>query len=180
MCKSLETGIWSENIRNRMRPVLSIPNVSDVRLLKEISLAVQSEKRRKEKFNTKRQLRVSIIEPGEKEEEEDDESEAVKEIQRLKKEICSLKYGAQKEQEQKDIEILKMITELKGEISELKTRNKSNTNRSYGCNNCKKDGTAHLCNHCFRCGSTDHKIKDCPKTAQNSSNWNRPLMGDDQ
>ena len=83
----------------------------------------------------------------------------------------------EQEQEVKDIELLNLITELKGEVAELRTRDRSKGSRwTYGCNNCKKDGTPHLCNHCFRCGSTDHKIKDSPK----ASNSSRPLIGDNQ
>ena len=176
MCKSLETGIWSENIRNRMRPVLSLKHVSDARLLKEISLAVQSEKQRKEKFNSKRQLRVSFLEEGDANRED-----LAKEIGILKKEISQVKQEEvnkrEQEQEVKDVELLKLITELKGEVAELRTRDRSKGSRwTYGCNNCKKDGTPSLCNHCFRCGSTDHKIKDCPK----ASNSSRPLIGDNQ
>ena len=54
MCKSLESGIWSDSIRNRMRPVLTKSDVSDATILKEIGVAVQIERVRKEKFAGKK------------------------------------------------------------------------------------------------------------------------------
>ena len=74
-------------------------------LLKEISLAVQSEKQRKQKFNSKRQLRVSFLEEGDASRED-----LAKEISILKKEICQVKqekvHKREQEQEEKDIKTL--------------------------------------------------------------------------
>ena len=103
-------------------------------------MAVQSEKQRKEKFNSKRQLRVSFLEEGDANRED-----LAKEIGILRKEISQVKQEEvnkrEQEQEVKDVELLKLITELKGEVAELRTRDRSKGSRwTYGCNNCKKDG----------------------------------------
>ena len=203
MHKSLETGIWSENIRNRIRPVLSSSNVTDTAIMREISLAVQSEKTRKEKFASKRQLRVSMLLDGDKVDSEKEQNshkrddKLLKVIDEMRGEINELKLkrrelsvekqngcDVEDEKEQNlqgcDDKLLKVIDELKGEISELKARG-GYAAKQYGCGACKKDGTAKMCNHCFRCGETTHQMRDCPakNLKPDSLNPTRPLTKGD-
>ena len=150
MCKSLESGIWNESIRGRMRHVLSSDRVSDIDILREIGLAVQSEKARKEKFNGKKQVRFNTIQESEKEKET---------------------IG------NKTIETLtQVVSELTGQVNELKSH-VSQQRIQYGCSNCKEAGVARNCSHCFRCGCEAHQIRDCPENK--SLNEERPLASRD-
>ena len=54
ICKPLESGIWNESIQGSMNNALSSDRVSDIDILREIGLAVQSKKALEEKFNGKK------------------------------------------------------------------------------------------------------------------------------
>ena len=87
-----------------------------------IGLAEQSEKTRKEKFNSKRQVRVNSMQ-----EEGKGEKETVAE---------------------KSMEMLaEAVNELTGQLNEMKTQ-LSQQKIQYGCINCKEAGVAKTCSHC--------------------------------
>ena len=37
------------------------------------------------------------------------------------------------------------------------------SNISIGCSACQKDGSVSRCKHCWKCGSADHYLRDCPE-----------------
>ena len=199
MNKSLESGIWNESIRNWMRPVLSRNDVSDAMILREIGLAIQSEKIRKEKFGAKKQVRFCMMKQDEEEgnargnrqDERDKDKETTEKskiymmIEELKGEVYKLREHIDAEVDSRmdkgktgKSDVLEIMKEVKSEVNELKQQmgGRSQWRPRYGCQKCKRDGTASLCNHCFKCGSESHKIAECPnRNTTASSNMQRPL-----
>ena len=111
-------------------------------------------------------------------------------INELKEEVCELRkhFDAEADkhvnQEPADSsDVLRTMKEVKSEVNELRQQIKTGRNQwrpKYGCQICKREGTASLCRHCFKCGSESHKIADCPsRNSSNTSNTRRPLTNRD-
>ena len=156
MIKALDTGFWSENIQRRVSQVLG-DDASDTNILRAVSLAVQSERVKKEKS-------VSGQKPTKVKFNLVDEEKG--------------KSSKKGESESHSEQLLLKIQQLEAEMCELKAKENSGRRLEYGCEDCKRNGTGRSCNHCFRCGDTAHKRADCP--IQQSSNLNRPLARDRQ
>ena len=162
MLKTLESGILSECIVNRLRPFLVDFAVSDTTLIDEMSKAVRYEKERKAKAKQRQQINSLLAEEDEKD---------VK-IAALEAQMKELKTTSK--EDEKD----KRIAKLEAELKVLREANKNRGGRKtriYGCKQCKSEGKGRTCTHCFRCGKGSHKVEACtePKEEDKSENSSR-------
>ena len=157
---SLESGLSSESIRVRMRPYLQDPSISKSELLAAASRALKSERDRKGKFerSTARVNELDCADDAEKEEVKFSEA-CLAELKGIRSDYAEVKAD---------------VALVSGELSKLRQPNNNKDGKSqYGCKDCKAKGINDKCNHCFKCGKTDHKSYDCPEKNQNQSNLNR-------
>ena len=150
MLNSLETGLMSERIVNRLMPQLSNVRVSDGELLSAMSKAVRAHQGREDK--------------GEKKAEKRDQD-------RKQVNVKSLENRSQG-----DNQMMQMVAEIRSDIKGL--RNAAGEKKDYGCESCCVAGKGRSCTHCFYCGKTDHRYAECPEKEKKSLNSNRLSMRD--
>ena len=172
------TGLKQNSIRMELQVILKERLVSDEELLKEVSLAAANELDRQEKIKTKvdlNQLTLSETENSGVQSGSEKKCKPVKEPKENKilTEINKLTAKVNE------------LTSVKSEIEELKkqlnqshcsnTQNadsnpqKSGTSNNeyrrrkiYRCKNCESTNSQ-FCDHCFKCGSSDHRRVNCQK-----------------
>ena len=169
MLKTLESGIASDRIVNRLRPFLLNKRVKDSVLISEMSKAVRYEKDRKAK--NKQQLRVSAVETSDDVPDVDPRDTRISKLEAQLKELKAQKECCK--EDEKD----KKIAKLEAQIKEMRAEDVKNPKKKkvvYGCKNCKSQGKGRSCSHCFVCGESGHKVSECPvKKEKEESNSNR-------
>ena len=172
----------SENIRTRLRPVLQKQNVPDEEIIHQLSLAAAGEEDRQKRLQhagLTKQVRVTKLQM------EDD-----------KRSWNGERLSARLEQKQKvdNEQIIAAIESLKRGMVTLQEkvgrqphteniqtqREEKGKNRQYGCRSCREKGDGKNCNHCFKCGSTDHIAIGCKKSGNQrsySGNWQQSQLG---
>ena len=162
MLKTLESGIISERIVNRLRPFLVEATVSDTTLIEEMSKAVRYEKERKAKAKQQSRINAMLAE------EEDEKDVKIAALEAQMKELRTTS-----KEDEKDKKIAKLEAELK--VLREANKNKGRKTRIYGCKKCKAEGKGRTCTHCFRCGEGSHKVEACtkPKEEEKSENSSR-------
>ena len=139
MLKTLESGISSERIVNRLMPLLSKENVTDAELISGMSKAVIANKDRESK--------------GDKEKEKEKDKKSVR--------IASVERKSEQ-----DENMYQMIAKIRSDMRGLKN---SGGKKEYGCEACCLVGKGRSCTHCFYCGDEGHKYDVCPKKSLNSN-----------
>ena len=150
MLKTLESGIASERIVNRLMPLLSKDMVTDAELIAGMSKAVIANKDRDSK--------------GDQNKEKDKKLVRIASVERKREE---------------DDKVYQLIAEIRSDVRGLKNSsgNNSGGKKEYGCEACCLVGKGRSCTHCFYCGEEGHKYDACPKKLK-SSNSNRSSTRD--
>ena len=143
MLQTLETGILSERIVNRLMPLLSNPSVTDGELISAMSKAVIAQKGRESK--------------GDKKEKEKD---------REKKHVNVASVDSKAD----DDKVLKMVAEIRADVKGLRNSGGGDKKKDFGCEKCCLAGKGRTCTHCFHCGKQDHKYAACPELKSSNSN----------
>ena len=62
--------------------------------------------------------------------------------------------------------LAEQMTMLSVELAKLKSKPSSNTSGAnrFRCKNCVSANRRGSCPHCWECGSSDHKLRDCPES----------------
>lgn len=157
------TGLRNNNIRNDLRSFLKRKSFSDEALLKVVSEAVTNETEHFEKTE-KKNAKINVI--AATAEQENDKSKKGKDTTQspLPQQIQEIKLLHERE-----------MCAVKNELKEIKTllydvrksenvenyRNKPRKSFKRKCQNCYTTGVP-TCFHCFKCGSTEHRIANCP------------------
>ena len=165
---TLEVGIQNLNIRTEISSVLKKKKVTDQLILKAVTEAVSRENERSGKHGTKS---VNAVTQNFQNGNEYHESTKTKNPNYLPNQILELKATQEKEH--------KELVALRTDMCEIKSlllnkndgSNDSNDKprfqrKKFLCPDCTKN-KAQRCNHCFRCGSTQHRMVDC--TVQKNS-----------
>ena len=163
---TVETGLQDDSIRNKLRPFLQKTNVTDEELMEQINVVVSEESERKGKLGAKN-ARVNSVEV---------ESEVVQHGGQTQ----SKKSGTKKEPKpdrpdrlmatleavQSDIAVLKEAVNSQNapERERGPSRHPFQNQRRRVCIGCQR-ANQDFCDHCFRCGSSDHFARGCRRGA---------------
>lgn len=129
LLQSLETGFAGESMRSRMRPHLQDTSISEEMLMKEVSLAMKSERDRKSKFDKRSAARINKVE-------------------------TATNVSAGKGESQSDGNVTQSLLDeersLRAELAELKIQVNSNSQvKEVGYNNFKAIGGGPAQKNCF-------------------------------
>ena len=147
--RSISTGIASETIQVEMRSKLGTEKISDEDLLEALTFAVEHEAERAQKLKPCRSTRAAAVEVR--------TTEPVP--TQTPKVTTTPSTGLDLKELAASIQAI-----VKAEVNALRTEDRATQRRpprERGCPNCRKAGTGNTCNHCFRCGSSDHFLRGC-------------------
>lgn len=173
------TGLHDDTIRTDMKPYLQDPNVTDESLLEKITATFNLESERKNKLSVmskSKPIRVTAI----SEENDDIDGESCAHSSHSKSKQCrTVKRDTLMEKvDQGNKAICEAIQNLTTQIASLQQTPRSqqarvseqpsqryppqarNTN-SRRCQQCQVSNPDGRCNHCFKCGSTEHWAPGC-------------------
>ena len=196
--RTLEVGIRNDNIRGELRGVLCNIKISDSVLMKAVTDAVDHESERSNKLALKK--RETNIYELEVEKNETKITEKRKKDNHLQLQIQEIKLTQEKELSamRSDLhEIRSLLSgsrnfgnpehETRGNRNNYGDENRNNfgdENRNYRgengnynrrrifkCTNCVKN-KVFRCSHCFKCGSEEHRMRDCKIELEKSKNGN--------
>ena len=174
----IESGLRSENIRTRLRPLLETAGVTDEELIHALSTAVTGEEDRQKRLHS------SMTKPKVNSVEVQNEKSHTETTSPSKQETGNSVLMAAIQSLQKDMAQIKEQVGCqaydRSQQGQLQDRNPT---RYFGCNSCKAKGEGRNCNHCFKCGSTEHKAVGCKMKQHNSAsqlsgNERQPHLGD--
>ena len=196
--RTLEVGIRNDNIRGELRSILCNVKISDSVLMKAVTDAVDHESERSNKLALKK--RETNIYELEVEKNETKITEKRKKDNHLQLQIQEIKLTQEKELSamRSDLhEIRSLLSgsrnfgnpehETRGNRNNYGDENRNNygdENRNYRgekgnynrrrifkCTNCVKN-KVFRCSHCFKCGSEEHRMRDCKIELEKSKNGN--------
>ena len=162
------TGLRSNNIRNELRSFLKQKVFSDEELLKVVTEAVANETEyfsKTEKKSAKIQSVVVEKPLVEKTKKEKDTP--------LPQQIQKIKLLQEREMSSVRTELQEIKSLLHGTVSRLEHRdarpsfhNKPRKTFRRKCQTCYQNGVP-SCFHCFQCGSSEHRVVNCPVNSGN-------------
>ena len=147
------TGLRNDSIKGEIKQLMKTPDISDEDLLEALNKAVSDENERQVKI--KKNVSCNIIEETAKPEKKNKENPLLTEIRELKVQLN---------------EVTSMKTEVEQLNKWINKENKSNEEQSKsrfrrrrpGCPACVRD-SVEKCQHCFKCGSSEHFKAGCKK-----------------
>ena len=156
------TGFSDDNIKSDMKTFLSDKTLSDETLFEQSNTATNSVNERKKKLQSARINEITssdVSQNNNKTEKIKKENPIVNEIREMKSEIVVAIRGS-------------VVNKSSSSIREVKAYQKPNRlkprggqgrrpMREFGCETCKRVGKGSECDHCFRCGSTEHYQEGC-------------------
>ena len=164
--QTLESGMQSENIRTRLRPVLEKQNVLDEEIIHQLSLSVAGEEDRQKRLQhagLTKQARVTKLEMEDDERSRNGERLSAKLEQKQKGDNEQIVLAGN-ESLIRDMVTLSQNVGRQSYAEKIQTqREEKGKNRQYSCKSCRGKGDGKNCNHCFKCGSTDHIANGCKK-----------------
>jgi len=169
---SVETGLRDESLRNKLRPVLHITEITDELLMENLNKFVSEENERQLKLssrNTKPSPSLAQI--------SETTSETDVKIKKAKNDQQSFNLKATLEAVQSELADLKLkVASSNVGIHNNNIANRMNNRRKKPmCKSCE-ESNAHRCAHCFKCGSKDHFARGCKVSSGNEMSGNeRPL-----
>ena len=180
---SLETGLHHEAVRTKLRPFLQPPDITDELLIEQMNIIVSTETERQKKFGKATQARqrkinnVQAVKSSSADVGEPIEQDLLNQVVKEKKgpkqgELVS----ALKTVKAELAELRETLTNQQAKAKEQETGYKENQAGRRGrlCTKCQEAKELN-CDHCFRCGSSDHFARGCKKRP-NSGNgrWLQP------
>lgn len=181
--KSFETGLRDDILTTNLRPTLRTPDLTDEELMKQVNELASHQLERRNKLTTERQKAAKInacattddLENGKDRkavlDKGDATSQLLAELKVMRSELNDLKLHANS------------AHTARPDPPRGRGRGRGGHNsqrREWGCQNCKQQGQASSCRHCFACGAGDHLAYNCNKTPQNQGNDLRLPRGDRQ
>ena len=170
--QSILTGMKSEHLRNELRPILKSKTISDEELLGILTTAMIEEKEHLEKFNNKPPKRVEVrtIDSADISDEKNTpkkENPIVAEIKTLQNQINELRelhtdaiLNYDDSRRENRFNNRRRGTNSRG-------NNRRNNRKRPKCSYCDPDKTDEICDHCFKCGSTEHFQSGCKSKQKN-------------
>ena len=166
---SLETGLHHEAVRTKLRPFLQQSDITDELLIEQLNLIVSTETERQKKFGRARKVNnvqaVKSLTPDGEQPVEQEQSIKEKKVPKQGELVTAIKTV-----QAELAELRETLTNQQVRAKEHETSHKEDQVRRSRklCAKCQE--TNHVnCDHCFRCGSSDHFARGCKKR-QNSGN----------
>ena len=166
---TIETGLISNTLRGRIRPLLQNVAISDEELISQLILAVTEEAERSKKLaasSAKVKVKVSQVEQikaNQIEKSEKPQEEMIAEMKTLKAKVA--------------------LPEREVKENQVTQKNASNRPRFQGnrkgCPACASAGVGDTSRHCWKCGSDSHFSFDCPKRNHKNQENGQSLLGRD-
>ncbi len=152
---AIETGLRDEVIRNKVRPVLQKSGVTDEEVMETLNKIVSVEGERKSKLGS-HTIKVSNLgaTPTNNGEEQNPKSKPAKASQ-------PFNLKATLEAVQADLAELKATVHATQVVGQTIQTNR--TQRRAVCRSCE-EAKRDRCDHCFKCGSSDHFARGCKAT----------------
>ncbi len=160
------TGLRSDAIKTELRPYLDDPKTSDEVLFEKMNVFSSLEDERRQKLTQSRSTTLNEVFEA-KEQQTKTPKPGL-----LMTEIAELKAG------------IAELSSLKGQVAALQeslqktpqqqpSRFKPSSSRvRRGCHKCQEAGTGSDCDHCFKCGSSDHFAVGCRKARVSTKQGN--------
>ena len=174
---ALLTGFRSEAVRHELRPLLLDPKTPDEVLFEKANIAASHEMERQEKLRNKA---ISVHEvqsqpPTQEQKKKPKEGTLMTDITELKAgiaEIAILKQQISGLQE--------TLTKKPQDQRQPRQVSRRQYTQRQGCPNCDRLGKGDQCDHCFKCGSSDHFARGCRTRRPRSGNDEGLLPRDGQ
>ena len=173
---ALHTGLQSEAIRNELRPLLENTSATDEELFEKMNQAAGRENERQEKLGSSSTKKVAVNAVSSAPEDPTPVKPKPREGT-LMTEIAELRAGMA------EVALIrKQLSDIQDAMRPQLHDQPMTRGRRRGCFNCEKEGTADMCDHCFKCGSSEHFARGCRRRYQDhaSGNGRRLLPRDDQ
>lgn len=167
---TLSTGIWSEYVRQELQRLLKDKSTTDEVLLESLSMAVGHETERQNKLRRPRVNQVTKSSPNLTPTSESSKiNDGKTESSDQKQPVHSFDW------EKLQAGIKEIVRAEVSAIQQPVTQRPGHTRspQEWGCGKCREQGKGRDCNHCFKCGSTDHFQRGCRK-GRNQGNERRP------
>ena len=168
----VENGLRNDNIRNKIRPVLSQANVQDEELMHQITTAITAEEERITKLsNASRSMssKFSQVNAASQPSESANEKRVTKgkskgndqHTDKLLAAIESFQSVVTTLKKRIDSAEFSPIQDRSGYKSKQKPANKVPRAKVRGCPACTNNGQVDTCSHCYYCGSAKHFAAGC-------------------
>ncbi len=163
---AVRTGLANDNIRSDIKVYLQ-GSVSDEVLLEQLNVAANTEAKRQQKsLPTKSATRIHAVQAdSEAQDKNKKKHSSTKAVEDLTERIDAL-----------HVEMASIKSELSRDREDFQQRR--GHIRERGCESCKKKGVGSSCQHCFRCGSSEHFARGCRQrrvtTQQGNDQRSRP------
>ena len=162
---AVETGLQDEAVRNKLRPFLQKAEITDEELMEQINVAVSEESERRGKLGASnyKNLRVNVLEAdGEKVEPGGQRQSQKAGTKKEPKPDRPDRLMVTLEAVQSDIAVLKeaLGSQNAPERERARYTYPYDNQRRRLCEACQR-ANQYFCDHCFRCGSSDHFARGC-------------------
>jgi hypothetical protein len=152
----VETGLQSESIRAKLRPLLFVPDTRDEELMQKLNVAVSEESERVNKFSSG--SRKAVANQVNAPTEQSHEKQQAKERAQGENIYMATLKAVQAE-----------LAALRSDFTKARENEKKPEGRNARrrCNNCEETNLQ-TCTHCFKCGSSEHFARGCKQQSENS------------
>ncbi len=170
---SILTGLRSDSIKAELRPYLDNPDTTDEILFEKMNVYSSLEAERHRKPHPTRPVGASEVR------EVDRQQPPPPKPGLLMTEIAELKAGIT------DLSSLKnQVASLQESLQKTKQStpwdNRSTPRLRRGCQKCQDEGVGSTCDHCFKCGLSDHFARGCRRGRGSSNQGNAHGTGSNQ
>ena len=174
----LETGLQDEAVRAKLRPLLEVASVTDEQLMEKVNRIMSAEVEHQNKMGvagrkgvkvnqveTASPLSSQLSQPSSSQAPQNESNKSQKKEPKPNTLVAALEA------------VHSNLASLKEAFDRVSAPAERNSTRSYAsgtqsqfrrrqCNSCRTEGVDN-CDHCFKCGSTDHFARGCRRAPGN-------------
>jgi len=173
----IETGLQDEAVRAKLRPLLEVASVTDEQLMEKVNRIMSAEAEHQNKMGVagRKGARVNHVEtaspPSNQTQPSSSQTPQSESSKSQKKEPKPNTLVTALEAVQSNLASLKeAFDRVSAPVERNSTRPYASGNQSQfrrrQCNSCRTAGVEN-CDHCFKCGSTDHFARGCRRAPGN-------------
>ena len=161
---SLLTGVTSENIKSDLKPLLQNVNTSDEVLLERINIAANNESERNLKQGTAKRTNINEVSTTKVKESHPNNqaSNANLDMKMINESIRTIVRS--------ELAAVAPAPQATLTPPTVEQRYRRARRPDWGCRECRPQGNGENCNHCFRCGSSEHFARGCNNRPNQAGN----------